>query len=108
MKETYTLKGTADSLIEAICPIEHLRQKRSSEEEDCEETPSDFVHGYRVAISNDGLQFGNEAEDLYIFDSTCQTWSKATGAMKFSLKVPFNFVFVLLFYCLVCMKLVIH
>lgn len=78
----YTLKGVADSLIEAICPVYHLRSKRSTDQ-----SPNDFVRGYKVSVSNDGTTFGNQTEDVYIFDSTCQAYDNASGEIIFTLKV---------------------
>ncbi|XP_060606305.1 uncharacterized protein LOC132758628 [Ruditapes philippinarum] len=86
--ETFDIKGTADTLIEAMCPIKHLnnlRKRRSVNDQ----PPDDFVQSYDVAISNDGQNFGNETLNVYVFDSTCQTYTNASSGMTFDLKVGF-------------------
>ena len=75
--------GHADSLIEAVCPISHLRNKRAT-------TGSMFVNGYQLSISNDGQNFNNKTHAVYIYDSTCQTYSNATSGIQFSLKVCYS------------------
>lgn len=76
--------GIADSLVEAMCPLNQLRRKRAATKDYQEE----FVHGYQVSVSNDGVNFSNNTEDIYIFDSTCQSWNNQSGVgMQFSLKV---------------------
>ena len=84
--ESFDIKGTADTLIEAMCPIEHINTIRKRRNVD-DETPVDFVHSYKVSVSNDGVSFGNETLDVYVFDSTCQTYTNGSMGMTFDLKV---------------------
>ncbi|XP_053391979.1 uncharacterized protein LOC128554696, partial [Mercenaria mercenaria] len=83
--QKFHTKGTAETLVEAMCPIEHLstsRRRRSNSGQ----PPSDFVHGYEVSVSNDGTNFGNNTLDVYVFDSTCQSYTNGSMGMIFDLK----------------------
>lgn len=84
--DTFDIKGTAETLIEAMCPIKHLNTPRKRRNVN-DQPPDDFVQCYDVAISNDGHNFGNETLNVYVFDSTCQTYTNASMGMTFDLKV---------------------
>lgn len=83
----HTVKGTAETLVEAFCPVkqQHVSRKRRSSES--EYSLDDFVHGYKVSVSNDGTSFSNRTLDVYVFDSTCQAYTNDSMGMKFNLKV---------------------
>lgn len=85
LQETETVvDGQADTLVEAMCPLRSIRKRRSTSNENS----SEFVFGYQVSISNDGIHFANETVNVYIFDSTCQYKENMTGSgLRFHLKV---------------------
>lgn len=45
-----------------------------------------FITGYKISISNDGRNFG-EDEELHIFNSTFQIFEVVNGKLNFTLKV---------------------
>lgn len=45
-----------------------------------------FITGYKISISNDGRNFG-ENEELHIFNSTFQIFEVVNGELNFTLKV---------------------
>lgn len=45
-----------------------------------------FITGYKISISNDGRNFGEE-EELHIFNSTFQNFEVVNGELNFTLKV---------------------
>ncbi|XP_053388862.1 uncharacterized protein LOC128551929 [Mercenaria mercenaria] len=86
----FNIHGRADTLIEAWCPIEHIREKRSVSRDQ----PSEFAFGYQVSVSNDGKNFPDDPLNLYIYDSTCQTFENKTSTeiMTFNLRVGHCFI----------------
>ncbi|XP_053388858.1 von Willebrand factor D and EGF domain-containing protein-like [Mercenaria mercenaria] len=85
----FNIHGRADTLIEAWCPIEHIREKQSVSKDQT----SDFAFGYQVSVSNDGKNFPPEPLNLYIYDSTCQTFeNKMSSGMTFNLRVGHCFI----------------
>ncbi|XP_053384896.1 uncharacterized protein LOC128550257 [Mercenaria mercenaria] len=84
--QIFHTKGTAETLVEAMCPIEHLSISRRRRRSDNNQPPSDFVYGFEVSVSNDGTSFGNNTLDVYVFDSTCQSYTNGSMGMTFDLK----------------------
>ncbi|KAL4239801.1 scavenger receptor [Mactra antiquata] len=85
------IQGVADTLVEAMCPVSQLihREKRSTEESDST-PPDDFVNGYNVKISNDGINFSNESFDVFVYDSSCQFFQNdSVNGVSFSLDSGF-------------------
>lgn len=70
-----------------FCPLEELENTYSLVDQT-------FIIGYRISISNDGRNFGEE-DDIYIFNSTYQYFEVIDGELKFFLKVFLSFEFVL-------------
>ncbi|XP_048742525.2 uncharacterized protein LOC125656007 [Ostrea edulis] len=50
-----------------------------------------FVTGYKISVSNDGVNFGEE-EDMYIFNSTYQEFAVVDGKIEFKLKENYCFI----------------
>lgn len=74
-------RGDASTIMMMFCPLEELESTYSHEDQT-------FITGYKISISNDGQNFGEE-EDIFIFNSTFQYFKEIDGELKFFLKVLF-------------------
>lgn len=72
-------RGDPSTIMMIFCPLEELESTYSLVDQT-------FITGYRISISNDGSNFGEE-EDMYIFNSTFQNFEVIDGELKFFLKV---------------------
>lgn len=75
-------RGDASTIMMMFCPLEELESTYSHEDQT-------FITGYKISISNDGQNFGEE-EDIFIFNSTFQYFEEIDGELKFFLKVLFR------------------
>ncbi|XP_052268670.1 uncharacterized protein LOC127870050 [Dreissena polymorpha] len=80
--------GHAETIVETICPLRGLRQRRSIADR--------FVVGFHVSVSNDGENYDDHKQGLaYIYNSQCQTYGYAKDSQwiyTFSLKDGFCFI----------------
>lgn len=72
-------RGDASTIMMMFCPLEELENNNSLADQT-------FITGYKISISNDGRNFGEE-EELFIFNSTFQYFEVIDGELKFFLKV---------------------
>lgn len=63
-----------------FCEVEQNSRSSGLAKEDM------FITGYKISISNDGRNFG-EDEELHIFNSTFQIFEVVNGELNFTLKV---------------------
>lgn len=75
-------RGDASTIMMMFCPLEELESTNSHEDQT-------FITSYKISISNDGQNFGEE-EDIFIFNSTFQYFEEIDGELKFFLKVIFR------------------
>ncbi|XP_052266952.1 uncharacterized protein LOC127868849 isoform X1 [Dreissena polymorpha] len=66
----HEVPGHAETIVETICPLHGLRQRRSIDNR--------FVVGFHVSVSNDGENYDYHKQGLaYIYNSHCQTYGFA-------------------------------
>lgn len=77
-------RGDASTTMMIFCPLEELESTNSHEDQT-------FITSYKISISNDGQNFGEE-EDIFIFNSTFRYFEEIAhdGELKFFLKVIFR------------------
>ncbi|XP_033745562.1 von Willebrand factor D and EGF domain-containing protein-like [Pecten maximus] len=72
-----------------FCPLTMTRRKRDTSGNHVDNNT--FIEGYHVALSNDGIHFG-DLHTLFIFDSKCQTPMSYRGKQAFVLKEGYCFI----------------
>lgn len=73
------MKGDPSTIMTMFCPVQELTRSSNIGKET-------FVTGFKISISNDGQNFG-EDEEMFIFNSTFQEFEVIDGEIKFALKV---------------------
>lgn len=73
-------RGDPSTIMTMFCPVAELARFTRPVEDGI------FITGYRISISNDGRNFGEE-EDVFIFNSTFQNFEVIDEELKFTLKV---------------------
>ena len=76
---THHIKAELETMIEAVCPLNQFRSRRSLQD------PS-FVTGYTISVSNDGSNY-EDGKELFVFNSTCQEMRNDSNTLTFVLKV---------------------
>ena len=84
------VRATFDSFLQVFCPFQKTDRVRRSTS-----NPTDTLvaTGYRVAVSNSGIQeTGFSADDsIIIYDSTCVDCQKQNGTIRCSVQVRRSF-----------------